>query len=69
MAKNKSITITTSWDDKIVCTRETKLKIGLVRDGNRMGAIYYSEIPHKDDNAGLLEFINEIEDWMVDNEF
>ena len=69
MAKNKSITITTSWGDEIVCIKDTPLKIGLTRNGNRMGGIYYLEIPHKDDKEGILEFINEVEVWMIDNEF
>ena len=63
----KKITVITSWDDEIVCTKESLARIGLVRDGERMGSIMVDEFPHKDDDKGFLKFITKIEDWMIDN--
>jgi len=69
----KSIRIWTTWDDQIDCTEFTNVNpsfsgIKLTRDADEhLGSIVGVNLPHKDDVGGMIDLIDAVETWMIDN--
>lgn len=70
MNKNE-LTITTDLGDTVRCRSyfndDIDNGIELFINDNRLGSLHGYCLPDEDDEKGIKEFTNVLEDWLIDN--